>query len=75
MARKMTRRVEMVTYDVIYEDDSQKSNRRVPADLLEGLDGGEDAVKAALAEQDREISEKSGIPPLKIKKIIRSGKS
>jgi len=74
MARKMTRRVEMVTYDVIYEDDSQRSNRRVPADLLEGLDGGEDAVKAALAEQDREISEKSGIPPLKIKKIIRSGK-
>ncbi|HEY8595828.1 MAG TPA: hypothetical protein VIL84_11350 [Devosiaceae bacterium] len=74
MAKKPTARVEMVSYDVIYEDGSQRSNRRVPADLLEGLDGGEEAVKAELARQDREISEKSGVPPLKIKSIKRSGK-
>jgi len=74
MARKPTPRTEMVMYDVIYEDGSQRSNRRVPADLLEGLDGGEDAVKAELARQDLEISEKSGLPPLMIKTIKRSGK-
>jgi len=74
MAKKPTARTEMISYDVVYEDDSQRSNRRVPAELLEGLDGGEDAVKAELARQDREISEKSGIPPLKIKTIKRSGK-
>jgi len=74
MAKKPTSRTEMVMYDVIYEDGSQRSNRRVPADLLEGLDGGEDAVKAELARQDLEISEKSGLPPLMIKTIKRSGK-
>jgi len=74
MARKMTPRVEMVSYDVIYDDGSRRSNRRVPVSFLEGLDGGEDAVKAELMRQDLEISQKSGIPPLKIKTIKRSGK-
>ncbi|UJQ94513.1 hypothetical protein [Mariluticola halotolerans] len=74
MAKKPTARVEMVMYDVVYEDGSQRSNRRVPADLLQGLDGGEDAVKAEIERQDLEISEKSGIPPLAIKTVKRSGK-
>ena len=29
---------EFVMFDVVYEDGSQRSNRRVPADLLGGLD-------------------------------------
>lgn len=74
MAKKPTPRTEFVLYDVIYEDGSQRSNRRVPADLLEGLDGGEDAVRAELESQDRTISEKSGLPPMKIKTLKRSGK-
>lgn len=74
MAKKPTPRTEFVLYDVIYEDGSQRSNRRVPADLLEGLDGGEDAVRAELEQQDRTISEKSGLPPMKIKTLKRSGK-
>lgn len=74
MAKKPTTRSETVLYDVIYEDGSQRSNRRVPAVLLEGLDGGEDAVKAELARQDRDIAEKSGNPPLQIKTLKRSGK-
>lgn len=73
MARKPTARVEYVAFNVIYEDGSQRSNRRVPADLLGGLDG-EAPVLAALAEQDRIISEKSGLPPLAIKSITRSDK-
>jgi len=37
------------------------------------LDGDEPA-RAAIEEQDRAISEKSGLPPLAIKAIKRSGK-
>ena len=73
MAKKPTARTEFVLFDVIYEDGSQRSNRKVDASLLGGLDGDEPA-KAAIEEQDRVISEKSGLPPLAIKTIKRSGK-
>lgn len=72
MAKKPTARVEYVSFDVVYEDGSQRSNRRVPADILGGLDGDEPA-REAIMEQDRAISEKSGLPPLAIKSIRRSG--
>jgi hypothetical protein len=73
MARKPTARSEFVMFDVIYEDGSQRSNRKVDASLLGGLDGDEPAREAIL-EQDRAISEKSGLPPLAIKTIKRSAK-
>ena len=73
MARKPTARSEFVMFDVFYVDGSQRSNRKVDAALLGGLDGDEPA-KAAIEEQDRAISEKSGLPPLEIKSIKRSGK-
>ena len=61
-----------VLFDVIYEDGSQRSNRRVPADILGGLDGDEPARKVILA-QDIEIAKASGKNPLAIAQIIRSG--
>ena len=73
MARKPTARSEFVFFDVIYEDGSQRSNRKVEANLLGGLDGDEPA-RTAIMDQDRAISEKSGLPPLQIKTIRRSGK-
>lgn len=73
MARKPTARQEFVMFDVIYEDGSQRSNRRVPADLLSGLDKDEPA-RAFIMEQDREIGEKSGLPPLQIRSLTRSGR-
>ena len=73
MARKPTVRTEYVLFDVVYEDGSQRSNRKVDTSLLGGLDGDEPA-RTAIMEQDREISLKSGIPPLAIKTITRSGK-
>ncbi len=73
MAKKPTARSEFVMFDVIYEDGSQRSNRKVDASLLGGLDGDEPA-RQAIMEQDRTISEKSGLPPLQIKSIKRSGK-
>ena len=72
MAKKPTARSEYVMFDVIYEDGSQRSNRKVDSSLLGGLDGDEPA-REAIMEQDRAISEKSGLPPLAIKTIRRSG--
>ncbi len=63
---------EFAFFNVVYEDDSIRSNRRVPAELLGGLDGDEPA-RAYILEQDREIAEKSGRTPLEIKSISRVG--
>jgi len=73
MARKPTARTEFVLFNVIYEDGTQRSNRKVPADILGGLDGDEPA-KTEIEAQDRAIAEKSGLPPLAIKSIRRVGK-
>jgi hypothetical protein len=63
---------EFIFFDVVYEDGSQRSNRRVPAELLRGLDK-EEPARGFIIEQDWEISEKSGRPPLTIKSIRRAG--
>ena len=63
---------EFVFFDVDYEDGSQRSNRRVPAELLSGLEKDEPA-RGYIIEQDREIAEKSGRAPLAIKSIMRTG--
>lgn len=62
------RGVEFALFNVTYEDGSQRSNRRVPAD---DAAGGEAAAKAVIEQQDRDIAEKSGKPPLGIKTIVR----
>ena len=63
---------EFVLFDVTYEDGTQRSNRRVPAAALGGLDGDEPA-RAIIEAQDREIAEKSGLPPSSIKSLRRTG--
>jgi hypothetical protein len=73
MARKPSARAEFVLFDVVYEDGSQRSNRRVPAEALGGLDGDEPA-RDIIAAQDREIAEKSRQAPVPIKTIRRSGR-
>lgn len=65
---------EFTMFDVVYEDGSRTSNRRVPTALLGGLDGDEPA-RTTIIEQDQAISEKSGKPPLAIATITRSGKT
>ena len=74
MARKPgTKAVgEFALFDVTYVDGTQRSNRRVPASVLGGLDGDEPA-KVAIHEQDLAIAEKSGQPALEIKSIKRAG--
>ena len=64
---------EFAFFNVVYEDDLQRSNRCVPSELLGGLDGDEPA-RGYILEQDREIAEKSGRAPLAIKASARSGR-
>ena len=63
---------EFVFFDVVYEDGSQRSNRRVPAELLAGLEKDAPAL-GFIMEQDRAIAEKSGRAPLQIKSLARVG--
>jgi hypothetical protein len=63
---------EFILFDVIYEDGTQRSNRRVPAAALGGLDG-DDPARAIIEAQDREIAEKSGLPPSRVKTLYRAG--
>jgi hypothetical protein len=72
MARKPAARVEFTLFDVIYEDGSRRSNRRVPSDVLGGIDG-DAAARAVIEEQDRVIAERSGTPAIAVNSIDRSG--
>ena len=74
MAKKPGKRTEYVLFNVLYEDGSQRSNRRVPLDALEGLEKDLPA-RAIIEAQDLEVAEKSGKPPLAISTIVRSGKA
>ena len=73
MARKPGTRAsgEFVLFNVFYEDGTQRSNRKVPADLLGGLDGDAPA-RAVIEQQDRDIAAKSGQAPLTIKSMRRA---
>jgi hypothetical protein len=71
MARKPGSKSEFVLFDVVYDDGSQRSNRRVPKDILDGMDGDEPA-RDVIEAQDREIAERSGRPMAAIKAVRRS---
>lgn len=60
-----------VMFDVLYQDGTRSSHRKVPSELVDGLDG-DAAAKAAIEAQDREIAERSGRPRGPIKTISRS---
>jgi hypothetical protein len=72
MARKKPNpKAEFVLFNVVYEDGSQTSNRKVPSELLGGLDGDGPALEAIEA-QDREIAERSGRSRGPIKSVERA---
>jgi hypothetical protein len=71
MARKPATKAEFVLFDVIYDDGTRRSNRRVPKEMLDSVDG-DDPARAALEAQDREIAERSGRPMPTITSVRRS---
>lgn len=72
MARKPHSHTEFVLFDVLYADGTRSSNRRVPANLLGGLDGDEPA-QAFIEAQEQEIAKASGRPLRQIASMTRSG--
>ena len=72
MAKKKQPAAEFAMFDVIYEDGTRSSNRKVPA--AEPYEPDYEArVRATIEEQDRAIAEKSGRPRGPIKAIVKSG--
>lgn len=70
MAKKKQLPSTFTLFNIVYEDGSLRSNRRVPTEILDGLDGDIPA-KALIEEQDRDVAIRSGRPPGIIKSITR----
>lgn len=72
MARKKpVTDVAFVQFNVIYQDGSQTSNRKVPTATIDVTD--EDAVQAFIEADDRRIAALSGNPRGPVKTITRAG--
>ena len=72
MARRSTvRRVEeFILFDVLYEDGTRTSSRKVPGSGLGEVDG-DLLAKTYIEAQDRQIAEISGKPRTPIKSLTR----
>ncbi len=71
MAMKSRASTSFVMFDVVYEDGTRSSNRKVSASVLAGLDGDAPA-RGIIEAQDREIAAASGRARSDVKSIIRS---
>ena len=60
-----------VLFDVFYEDGSRASNRKVPSEVVGGIDGDAPAL-TYIMDQERKIAELSGKAPRPIKRLVRS---
>ena len=72
MARRSTvRRVEeFILFDVLYEDGTRTSNRKVPGAELDDIDG-DLLAKTYIEAQDRQIAQISRKPRVPIKSLTR----
>jgi len=72
MGKRRTRGVNnFILFDVIYEDGTRSSRRKVPAMNIEEANGDK-AVRALIEEQDRKIAEMSGVRRGPVKSFVRS---
>lgn len=70
MNARKKRTNEYVLFDVLYEDGTRTSNRKIPLSELEG-NGADAAAKAFIEAQDRQIAEASGMPRGSVKTVMR----
>jgi hypothetical protein len=73
MAKKKPQFAEFVLVNVLYEDGTQRSNRRVPRSELSGFDDDND-IKQSIEQQDQKIAAMSGQAPVRIKTISRASR-
>ena len=71
MAKPRNAKSEWVLFNVLYEDGTQTSNRRVPSIELGGLDGDKPA-RSIIEAQDRKVAEASGVSRGRIKTVART---
>lgn len=71
MAMKSRASTAFVMFDVVYTDGTLRSNRKVPASVLGGLDGDEPA-RGVIEAQDRETALASGRAAGDVRSIVRS---
>ena len=71
MAMKSRAATSFVMFDVLYEDGTRSSNRKVSSAALAGLDGDEPA-RGIIETQDRDIAAASGRPRSTVKSLTRS---
>ena len=71
MARKKPVESGFVAYDIVYEDGTLSSNRKIAVADIDPY-GGENALKAVIEAQDRKIAEMSGRPRGPIKSMKKS---
>jgi hypothetical protein len=62
-----------VLFDVVFEDGSRASNRRVPMEILSGLDG-DGPARELIEQQEAEIAQKAGRSPRAILSLTRAAK-
>ena len=69
--KKQSAKAAFVMFNVVYEDGTLSSNRRVPGELLGGLDG-DDPARTFIEDQDNQIAQRSGVRKSKIKTVKRA---
>ncbi|MCJ2051772.1 hypothetical protein [Methylobacterium sp. J-070] len=62
-----------VLFGVVFDDGSRASNRRLPMENLDGLDGDQPA-RDLIEQQEAEIAQKAGRPPRTIQSLTRAAK-
>ena len=72
-ARQLPQERGFILFDVVFEDGSRASNRRVPIEILGGFDGDQPA-RGLIEQQETEIAEKAGRPPRAIQSLTRAAK-
>ena len=72
-ARQLPQERGSILFDVVFEDGSRASNRRVPMEILGGLDGDQ-PVHELIEQQEAEIAEKAGRAPRAIQTLMRTAK-
>ena len=60
-------------FDRVFEEGNRASNRRVPMEILGGLDGDQPA-RELIEQQEAEIAQKAGRPPRVVRSLMRTPK-
>ena len=74
MRKKPRFETSFVLFDVIYQDGTKTSYRKVPASEIHELDDDIKVAKAFIEAQDRTIAERSGVQRAPVKAVLRSTK-